>query len=121
MVANNSGGAFIDDIQYFTGAPASLSTRNCSLLERGDAQRRHLRTHGVLQAEEPGVSAYTGFRTRPYAEDYPPNYTQAEGAQKQGGAVTYVHPAVADFDGLGGAGARELPVDLALGQVTPWT
>src|SRR5262249_24291203 len=34
---------------------------------------------------------------------------------KQGGAVTYVHPGMVDqFDG---ASARELPVDLALGQV----
>ena len=61
---------------------------------------------------------YTGFRNTKYWEDYPPNYNQAEAAQKQGAAVTYVHPGmVPNFEALGGAGAHELPVDLALGQV----
>jgi hypothetical protein len=61
---------------------------------------------------------YTGFRNTPYPEDYPPNYYQAEAARKQGGAVTYAHPANApNFEALGGAGMHELPVDLALGQI----
>jgi len=61
---------------------------------------------------------YTGFRNTPYAEDYPPNYTQADAAKKDGAAVDYVHPGmVPNFEQLGGAGAHELPVDLALGKV----
>src|SRR5439155_682156 len=58
---------------------------------------------------------YTGFPDTPYADDYPANYTLAEDAQKQGGAVTYAHPGYgADLER---ASARELPVDLALGRI----
>jgi len=58
---------------------------------------------------------YTGFPDTPNWEDYPPNLTQAEAARKQGGAVTYAHPGHAAT--VEGASARELPVDLALGQI----
>jgi hypothetical protein len=58
---------------------------------------------------------YTGFRNSPHWEDYPPNYTTAADAQKQGGAVTYVHPGMTPVADQ--FSARELPVDLALGQV----
>jgi hypothetical protein len=61
---------------------------------------------------------YTGFPNTPYPEDYPPNFAQAEAAKKDNAAVDYVHPAmVPNFEELGGAGAHELPVDLALGKV----
>src|SRR5262249_9420870 len=79
----------------------------------------------------------TGFAGTPYWEDYPPNYTLAKNTQDQGGAVTYAHPfsagdpkvdtahmdspgrlydpsAVVNFEN---AGVKELPVDLALGQI----
>ena len=43
---------------------------------------------------------------------------QADAAKRDNAAVDYVHPAnVPNFEELGGAGAHELPVDLALGKV----
>jgi len=61
---------------------------------------------------------FTGFPGTKHYEDYPPNYYQAKGAQEQGGAVTYVHPAIGtSFKKAGYGGALEFPVDLALGQV----
>lgn len=80
---------------------------------------------------------YTGFAGTPFWEDYPPNYTQARNAREQGGAVTYAHPIgggeqkpdTGRVEALGRlyppsmpvsyetAGVKELPVDLALGQV----
>jgi hypothetical protein len=118
MVAN-SGGAFIHDAQYFEGRPNALSTRNYILYwneeMRNNGPYGHMSFFNLKSLVYP---LYTGQRNTPYAEDYPANYTQAEAAEKQGGAVTYVHPAVvATYEGVGGVGARELPVDLALGQV----
>jgi hypothetical protein len=118
MVANSSG-AFIHDIQYFEGRPNALSTRNYILYwneeMRNNGPYGHMAFFNLKSLVYP---LHTGHRNTPTADDYPPNYTQAEAAEKQGGAVTYVHPAVVPtFEGVGGVGARELPVDLALGQV----
>jgi hypothetical protein len=58
---------------------------------------------------------YTGTPRTPFPDDYPPNYNQAKAARAQGGAVTYAHPGYsAAIDNFS---ARELPVDLALGEV----
>ena len=118
MVANSSG-AFIHDTQYFEGRPNALSTRNYILYwneeMRNNGPYGHMAFFNLKSLVYP---LYTGHRNTPNSEDYPANYTQAEAAEKQGGAVTYVHPAVVPtFEGVGGVGARELPVDLALGQV----
>jgi TolB protein len=118
MVANSSG-AFIHDAQYFEGRPNALSTRNYILYwneeMRNNGPYGHMAFFNLKSLVYP---LHTGHRNTPNSEDYPPNYTQAEGARKQGGAVTYVHPAVVPtYEGVGGVGARELPVDLALGQV----
>jgi hypothetical protein len=118
MVANSSG-AFIHDAQYFEGRPNGLSTRNYILYwneeMRNNGPYGHMSFFNLKSLVYP---LHTGHRDTPNWEDYPANYTQAEAAEKQGGAVTYVHPAVLPtFEGVGGVGARELPVDLALGQV----
>jgi len=118
MVAN-SGGAFLHDIQYFEGRPNALSTRNFILYwneeMRNSGMYGHMCYFGLKSLVQP---LYTGFRNTSNWEDYPANYTQNEAARRQGGAVTYAHPALQpNFDGLGGAGMREIPVDLALGQV----
>lgn len=118
MVANSSG-AFIHDAQYFEGRPNALSTSNYILYwneeMRNGGPYGHMSFFNLKSLVYP---LYTGQRNTPNWEDYPANYTQAEAAQKQGAAVTYVHPAVVPtFEGVGGVGARELPVDLALGQV----
>jgi hypothetical protein len=118
MVAN-SGDAFIHDYQYFEGKPNALSTANFILYWNEEMRNRgnygHLCLYNLKSLVYP---LYTGFSETPYREDYPPNYAQADAALKQGGAVDYTHPALTtDFDTIGGAGAKELPVDLALGKV----
>ena len=118
MLVANSGDAFIHDIQYFEGKPNSLSEPGFVIYWNEEMRSRAYGHIGFFKLKQLVHPFYTGFPNTPYAEDYPANYTQAEAARKQDAAVTYVHPASApDFDGLGGAGAKELPVDLALGQV----
>ena len=115
MVANSSG-AFLHDERYFEGKPHAL-TRPAYVMYWNEEMRNadpygHMCFFNLKTLVAP---VYTGFRNTPYWEDYPPNYTLAEGARKQGGAVTYAHPGYRPtFDG---ASARELPVDLALGQI----
>jgi hypothetical protein len=118
MVANSSG-AFIHDAQYFEGRPHALSTRNFILYWNEEMRNGGLYGHmAFFKLKNLVHPLYTGFRNTEYWEDYPPNYKQAENAQKQGGAVTYVHPGMQpNYESLGGAGAHELPVDLALGQI----
>jgi hypothetical protein len=118
MVANSSG-AFIHDAQYFEGRPHALSTRNFVMYWNEEMRNGGLYGHmSFFKLKSLVHPLYTGFRNTEFWEDYPPNYTQAEGAQKQGGAVTYVHPGmVPNYEQLGGAGAHELPVDLAMGQI----
>ena len=118
MVAN-SGGAFIHDAQYFEGRPHALSARNFVMYWNEEMRNGGLYGHmSFFKLKALVEPLYTGFRNTPYWEDYPPNYAQAEATQKQGGAVTYVHPGMKpNYEELGGAGAHELPVDLALGQI----
>lgn len=118
MVANSSD-AFLHDFQYFEGQPSGFSAGNFILYWNEEMRNGGAYGHmSFFNLKSLVYPLFTGFRNTPYWEDYPANYTQAEAAHKQGGAVTYVHPAVEpNFDGLGGAGARELPVDLALGHV----
>lgn len=115
MVANSSGG-FLHDLRYFEGKPNSLSRPDFILYwneeMRNSGMYGHMSFFNLKSLVNP---IYTGFRDTPHWEDYPPNYAQAEAAQRQGGAVTYVHPGYAPV--LDRASARELPVDLALGQV----
>jgi hypothetical protein len=116
MMVANSSGAFVHDRAWFEGKPHGLS-RPPYLLYWNEEMRNagaygHMCLYGLKQLVEP---VYTGFRDTPFADDYPPNYTQAKAARAQGGAVTYAHPGYATaFDGFS---ARELPVDLALGEI----
>jgi hypothetical protein len=116
MMVANSGGSFIHDERYFEGKPSSLSSRDYIIYWNEEMRNRGLYGHMCLFNLKTLVRPlYTGFPDTPQSDDYPANYTQAEGAQKQGGAVTYAHPGyAANFEG---ASARELPVDLALGQI----
>ncbi len=117
MVAN-SGGAFLHDFQYFEGKPNRLSEPNFILYWNEEMRSSAYGHMSFFNLKELVYPLYTGFRNTPFADDYPANYSQAEAAQKQGAAVTYVHPANStDFATVGGAAAKELPVDLALGQV----
>jgi len=116
MMVANSSGAFIHDEQHFEGKAHALSSPNFVIYwneeMRNSGPYGHMCFYNLTRLVHP---IYTGFPDTPQWEDYPPNYTQAEAAQKQGGAVTYAHPGYAPT--FEGASARELPVDLALGQI----
>jgi hypothetical protein len=116
MMVANSSGAFIHDAQYFEGKPHSLSSENHLIYWNEEMRNSGMYGHmSFFNLKELVHPLYTGFRDTPHWEDYPANYTQAEGAQRQGGAVTYVHPTMEPT--FEATSSRELPVDLALGQV----
>jgi hypothetical protein len=116
MMVANSGGAFIHDAQQFEGKPHRLSTENHLIYWNEEMRNGGVYGHmSFFNLKELVHPLFTGFRDTPNWEDYPANYTQAEGAKRQGGAVTYVHPTMEPT--FEGTNARELPVDLALGQI----
>ena len=116
MMVANSGSDFLHDEALFEGKPHRLSLPDYIVYWNEEMRNAGLYGHmcffGLKFLVRP---VYTGFRDTPNWEDYPPNYAQAKAAREQGGAVTYAHP------GYGAtfvrASARELPVDLALGEV----
>jgi hypothetical protein len=120
LLVANSGGAFIHDRQHFQGKPHALSTPRHVLYWNEEFRSAGLYGHiaffGLTTLIEP---FYTGFRNTPHADDYPPNYTAAAEAHRQGAAALYVHPGMsAGLDQLDwGASAKELPVDAALGVI----
>ena len=116
MMVANSSGAFLHDTAFFRGKADRLSRGNHVIYWNEEMRNAgvygHMCFYQLKRLVEP---LYTGFRDTPQWEDYPPNFTQAKAAREQGGAVTYAHPGyAATFEG---ASARELPVDLALGEV----
>jgi hypothetical protein len=116
MMVANSSGAFIHDEAFFEGKPHSLSRQNYVIYWNEEMRNSGLYGHmSFFNLKSLVRPIYTGFRDTPHWEDYPPNHDTAKGAQAQGGAVTYVHPGYAA--NMDGASARELPVDLALGQI----
>lgn len=116
MVVANSSGDTVHDRRYFEGKVSNLTKP--PYLVYWNEEMRNAGTYGHMcfyQLKTLVEPLYTGFRDSKYPDDYPPNYTQAKGARDQGGAVTYAHPGYAPtFDG---ASMREMPVDLALGQI----
>lgn len=116
MMVANSSGAFLHDREYFEGRPHRLSRGNTVIYWNEEMRNAGLYGHMCLFNLEKLVEPlYTGFRDTPQWEDYPANYDMARRARAQGGAVTYAHPGYAPA--IEGASARELPVDLALGEV----
>jgi TolB protein len=116
MMVANSGSDFLHDEGLFEGKPHRLSQPNYVIYWNEEMRNSGIYGHmSFFNLKSLVHPIYTGFKGTRHWEDYPPNYAQAEAAQKQGGAVTYVHPGYAP--NLDGASARELPVDLALGQV----
>jgi TolB protein len=115
MVANSSGG-FIHDEAFFEGKPHALSRPGFIMYWNEEMRNAGLYGHmSFFNLKSLVHPIYTGFNGAPHWEDYPPNYATAKAAQDQGGAVTYVHPGYQP--NLAGASCRELPVDLALGQI----
>jgi hypothetical protein len=116
MMVANSSGAFLHDRGYFEGRPHRLSAGNTVIYWNEEVRNAGLYGHMCLFSLEKLVEPlYTGFPNTPHWEDYPPNFDMARRARAQGGAVTYAHPGYAPT--LEGASARELPVDVALGEV----
>jgi hypothetical protein len=116
MMVANSFGAFLHDTGQFEGKLNALSRGNYLIWWNEEMRNAglygHMCLYGLKRLVEP---LYTGFRDTPYADDYPPNFAQAKAARAQGGAVSYAHPGYSTaFDGFS---ARELPVDLALGEI----
>jgi hypothetical protein len=116
MMVANSSGAFLHDRALFEGKMHSRS-QTPYLIRWNEEMRNaglygHMCFYNLRRLVEP---LFTGFRGTANADDYPPNYAQAKAAREQGGAVTYAHPGYAAT--LEGASARELPIDLALGEV----
>lgn len=115
MVANSSDD-FIHDEGYFEGRPHALSRPGYVMYWNEEMRNAGLYGHmSFFNLKSLVHPIYTGFEGTPHWEDYPPNYATAKAAQQQGGAVTYVHPGYEAT--LAGASCRELPVDLALGQI----
>jgi hypothetical protein len=116
MVIGNSYTDFIHDRAMFEGGPHALSSRNHILYwneeMRGGSSFGHMCFFNLKSLVHP---LYTGQPNSPHWEDDPPNYTQAKQAREQGGAVTYAHPGY--LAGFAEYNAKELPVDVALGQV----
>ncbi len=116
MVAN-SVGTWVHDQRFFQGKPDDLSDSRHILY--WNEEMRNFRLYGhmaLLNLKRLVEPLYTGWKGSLYPDDYPANYVQAEATQRQGGAVSYVHPGKTDPGGFG-ARAYELPVDLALGGV----
>ena len=116
LIVANSSNDFIHDQQFFEGRPHRLSRPNFVVYWNEEMRNAGLYGHmSFFNLKTLVHPIYSGFRDTPNWEDYPANYNQAKAAQEQGGAVTYVHPTmVPTFDATS---SRELPVDLALGQV----
>jgi len=116
MMVANSFGAYLHDTALFQGKPHPLSTANHILYWNEEMRNAGLYGHMCLYNLKHLVEPlYTGFAGTPQSDDYPPNFAQAKATRAQGGAVTYAHPGYAPT--LDGASARELPVDLALGEI----
>ena len=116
MVAN-SVGPWVHDRRFFQGRPHDLSDDRHVLY--WNEEMRNFRVYGhmaLLNLKRLVEPLYTGWKGSLFPDDYPANYAQAEATQRQGGAVSYVHPGKTDPKGFG-ARAYELPVDLALGVV----
>ena len=117
MVANSEG-ADVHDEQFFEGRPHRLSTAK-HILYWGEEMRNaglygHLCLSGLKSLVRP---LYTGFANTPWPHDYPANHVQGAAAIRQGGATSYAHPGYKFSNDPQTMGAKELPVDLALGSV----
>ena len=117
MVANSGRSSnILHDARFFEGKPHSLSKGHKVLYFNEEMRNNKIYGHiSFFNLKELVRPVFTGFPGTRHYEDYPPNYNQAKGAQEQGGAVSYVHPA--DRAAFSVVSCRELPIDLALGQV----
>jgi TolB protein len=124
LCASNNVGDDIRDAELITGKPHAASTDR-HLLVFGEEMRStiygHMQFFGIKTLVGP---QYTGFDGTPNRHDFPANHVMAAEAVRQGGVVTYGHPAAAGEPfpfgkdlAKGTGAARELPIDAVLGVV----
>ena len=124
LCASNMIGDDIRDAELITGKPHAASTDR-HLLVFGEEMRStiygHMQFFGIKSLVGP---QYTGFDGTPNRHDFPANHVMAAEAVRQGGVVTYGHPAAAGEPfpfgkdlAKGTGAARELPIDAVLGVV----
>ena len=119
LMVSNSFTDIVHDERFFEGKPNSISRGNRILYWNEEMRSRSMYGHMCFfNLTELVHPLFTGFPNTQHYEDYPANYAQAKKARAQNGAVTYAHPGVRpNFQGIGRGGAREFPVDLALGEI----
>ncbi|MBE7537715.1 MAG: CehA/McbA family metallohydrolase [Opitutaceae bacterium] len=105
LPCNDPRTATMNDGDYFTGAPATISTAGY-IINTGLEMRNDIFGHvGFLGLKKFVDPPYFGWPHSPYPFDHPGNFPQVADARAQGAAVTYVHPGL----------PSEFPVDIALG------
>ncbi|MGI8744374.1 MAG: hypothetical protein ACR2NN_17735 [Bryobacteraceae bacterium] len=110
LLISNTNTSHIFDQEYFRGGKPDPRSTNSYLLVaqqefRNNSIYGHMPLLGISKLIEPFFSGHPDTKQW---EDYPPNYTIAQAAKKQGGAVGYTHPNPV---------SGEFPIDLALGVV----
>jgi len=118
MVVANYKGAFAHDKEFFRGAADPLSTPRY-IIYWGEEYRNHspLGHMAFLNIKKLVPPFYTSVPGSDSPYDFPLNTMAALEARKQGGLVSYVHPA-GNRDILDTSlGAKEIPVGAALGAV----
>ena len=119
MIVANNEGAFVHDQEFFTGAPDPISKPH-HILFWGEEYRNfyplgHMAFVNIRKLVPP---LYTSVPGSPSPYDYPLNTTAAMEARRQGGLVSYVHPASGVRDVMDTwLGAKEIPITAALGAV----
>lgn len=120
LLISSAQSPHVFDTEFFRGGkPEPISTPETLLVVQEEfrntsAMYGHMPLLGITKLVEP---FFTGEPDSSSSEDYPPNYTIALAAKKQGGAVCYTHPADKPGIPVGPHLAREFPIDLALGVV----
>lgn len=110
------------DEQYFIGKPDPRSTPD-RILYFNEEYRPNFAGHmGLLNMKQYFFPVYHGYTGTPYAADYPTNAQALDAVHAQGAIGGYVHPYLLAPGGdpvknNNYIGAREFPVDVALGKV----
>ncbi len=119
LVANYSG-TRIYDLQYFEGKLNDISTPN-RLIYFNEEYRPSFAGHlSLLNLKEFIYPQFNGSRGTALAANYPTNSQVLDRVHDQGGVAGYVHPFTrsgADPSEYNYGGAREFPVNAALGNV----
>ena len=119
VIANQSG-TRIHDLEYFEGKLNAISKRN-RLMYFNEEFRPGFAGHMALLNLKTFVwPQFPGLQGTAAATPYPPNSQVLDAVHAQGGVAGYVHPFTTpdrDPEEIGYSGAREFPVNAALGNI----